>query len=67
MEQNKLQENLVAYVNAATLLAEQVRLDLRKGDNYSNETVLRLSEFVKQAEKIAKFIDILETNMRNYN
>lgn len=67
MQNSELQEKLVAYINAATALAEQVRQDLRKGDNYSNETVLRLSEFVEKAEKISKFIDLLETNMRNYN
>lgn len=63
----ELQEQIVAYMNAATDLAEQMRADLRNGDAYSNETVLKLSIFKKKAEALQSFLDMLETGMRNYN
>jgi hypothetical protein len=64
---SELQEKLVKYMNAATDLAEQMRADLKQGDEYTNETVLKLSEFKLHAEKLQSFVDMLETNMRNYN
>ena len=67
MMPSELQEKLVQYMNAATDLAEQMRADLQKGDEYSNETVLKLSQFKQHAEKLQSFVDMLETNMRNYN
>ena len=67
MQQIELQAMLIDYMNAATELAESVRADLRKGDQYSNETVLRLSEFKALAEKVQGFVDMLETQMVKYN
>lgn len=67
MNQPELQQKLVAYMDAATDLAEQMRQDLRKGDNYTNETVLKLSEFMQQANKLQKFLDMLHETTLKYN
>lgn len=67
MEQSELQEKLVSYMNSAANLAEQVRDDLRKGDKYSNETVLKLSQFIQESEKVSKFFDLLESRVVKYN
>lgn len=67
MNQAELQQKLVAYMDAATELAEQMRQDLRKGDSYSNETVLKLSEFMQQVQKLQKFVDMLHANNVKYN
>lgn len=67
MNQPELQQKLVAYMDAATDLAEQMRQDLRKGDQYSNETVLRLSEFMQQANKLQKVLDMLHETTLKYN
>lgn len=67
MQQIELQMLLVAYMNAATDLAESIRADLRKGDTYSNETVLKLSQFKQMAEKVQGFVDMLEQTNLKYN
>lgn len=67
MNQPELQQKLVAYMDAATDLAEQMRQDLRKGDNYTNETVLKLSEFMQQAKKLQIFVDMLHQTTLKYN
>lgn len=67
MTQPELQLKLTAYMDAAVELAEQMRQDLRKGDQYSNETVLRLSEFMQQVQKLQSFVDMLKINNVKYN
>lgn len=67
MQQIELQMLLVAYMNAATDLAESIRADLHKGDTYSNETVLKLSQFKQMAEKVQGFVDMLEQTNLKYN
>lgn len=67
MQPVQLQQALVEYINASTDLAEQMRADLRRDGMYSNETVLKLSEYKQKAEKIQKLFDILQANMEQLN
>lgn len=67
MVPNELQHKLVAYMDAATELAESMRADLRKGDAYSEKTVLRLSQFKAAAEKLNAFALLLNVDMLKLN
>lgn len=67
MTANDMQILMLDYMNAATELAESVRQDLRKGDAYSNETVLKLSQFKAMAEKVAKIVSLFEQQVVRFN
>lgn len=67
MQPIQLQQALIEFISAATDLAEHMRADLRRDGYYSNETVLKLSEYKKSAEKIQKLFDILQSNMEQLN
>lgn len=67
MSPHELKIRLLSYMDAAADLADQMQLDLQKGDEYSNETVLRLAELKKEAEKVQKFVDMLQTITVEYN
>lgn len=67
MQPIQLQQKLVEYTNAAADLAEHVRADIRRDGMYSNETVLKLSQFIEKAQALQKFIDILESNVVKLN
>lgn len=64
---NELQFKLVAYMDSATDLAESVRSDLVRNGKVSEATVLKLSAFVKSAENVQKFVDLLYKEVRTYN
>ena len=64
---NELQFKLVAYMDCATDLAESVRADLIRNGKVSEQTVLKLSEFVKSADNVQKFVDLLYKEVRTYN
>lgn len=64
---NELQFKLVTYMDSATELAESVRQDLVRNGKVSEATVNKLSEFVKAAENVQKFVDTLNKEVRNYN
>jgi hypothetical protein len=64
---NELQFKLVAYMDSATDLAESVRTDLVRNGKISEKTVLSLLAFVKSAENVQKFVDLLYKEVRTYN
>lgn len=53
-------EKLVQYVDSAADLAEHMREDLRKGESYSDETVLALSRFVAISHAVKNMLDTLD-------
>ena len=61
------QFKIVAYMDAATELAESIRLDIRAGDTISNETVLKLSEFMQAAAAAERSLALLNKMIRQYN
>ena len=44
--------DLTDFIDHAVALAESLEEDIKKGDKYTSETVLRLSRFVTVAEPI---------------
>ena len=60
-------EKLTAYVNAASDLAEQMSLDLKHGDMYTNQTITALSKFVSTANAVKDMLDVLEDRNINLN
>lgn len=67
MSPNELKIRLLSYMDAAANLADQMQDDLSKGDEYSNETVHRLAQLKQEAEKVQKFVDMLQTIVVEYN
>lgn len=67
MTPHELKNRLLSYMDAAANLADQMQDDLRKGDEYSNETVHRLAQLKEEAEKVQKFVDMLQTITVEYN
>ncbi len=52
---------IIAYVDAASDLAEQVTADLKTKDRkVSDETVLKLSKFIAKAGAFQKLLDSVE-------
>ena len=61
---NDLQYKLVAYIDAASDLAEAIRLDLTKNGKVSEGTTLRLVAFAKCAEALDEFTSLINEGVR---
>lgn len=67
MSPHELKIRLLSYMDAAADLADQMQADLKSGDEYSNETVHCLAKLKAEAEKVQKFVDMLQTITVEYS
>lgn len=61
------QRAIARYVNAATDLAEQVKIDLQHGGKITSTTVLKLNEFRIAANAVQDFVDEINIKTRKYD
>lgn len=57
---NERHQRLFDYVNAATDLADSLRLDVQDGAEISPETVRALSKFKACADEVQALLDMVE-------
>ncbi len=67
MNNKNLELLLAEYVNAATDLAESVKIHAVKDTKISEETLTKLNKFIIAANGVAFFTDALHTNNLKFN
>ena len=61
------QRAIARYVNAATDLAEQVKIDIQHGGKITNQTVLKLNAFRIAANAVQDFVDEVNVKTNKYD
>lgn len=67
MSNKNLELLLAEYVNAATDLAEAVKIHVTKDTKINETTVVKLNKFIIAANGVAFFTDALHTNNLKFN
>lgn len=60
-------DDVVKYVDATSLLVESIVIDIKKGKEYSTNTIVALSKLQTIAAKMTPLLDAVEKDMLKLN